>query len=243
MEHAENEHDLLLDRRYPHRQRMTSRQIDDTSFTSFESMLRMLNSLTSPNFLIGFTICVILIFQFRGSYSTVIATRHCVLYCFQWFDHDHVCFSLHPPFYYHHYFNAEPILGWLSERGFLDIFLDIWETIAFYLRTVWNMLNVFLSVPDNNNGGGGGLQQNQPTTTTTTRRGRHAAMPALEEPIRNGHHTPVLLEATTSGNGNDNDKTTHVVEPAFLDPKQYPPGWLVYDPKLGVVPREYIANQ
>jgi hypothetical protein len=124
----------------------------------------------------------------------------------------------------------------VQQRGLLDICLDIWDTVAFYLQTVWRMLNVFISVPDNNNSLQQQQQQNGGTTATTRRsRGRHGAMPELEEPLQNGNGTSVV----------DETQAEHAIElePAFLDPKQYPPGWLVYDPKLGVVPKEYANGK
>lgn len=91
MEHADD--DLMLDRRYPQHYRRAMKQIDDDipPFTSFESMLRILDSLTNRNFLIIFTIFVILIFQFRGQFILIVwlldtvalALSHCISFFYQ----------------------------------------------------------------------------------------------------------------------------------------------------------------
>jgi hypothetical protein len=133
-------------------------------------------------------------------------------------------------------------MGWfidirVQQRGLLDSCLDVWDTIAFYLQTVWRMLNVFISVPDNNDT----LQQQQNGGPTTRRsRGRHGAMPELEEPIPNGNGSTAVVVDEREEQGSVEQ---YAIEPAFLDPKQYPPGWLVYDPKLGVVSKEYANGK
>jgi hypothetical protein len=66
MEHADD--DILMDRRQ-HYRRM--RPIDEEATPSIESMLRIVNSLTNRNFLIVFTIFIILIFQFRGKFCFI----------------------------------------------------------------------------------------------------------------------------------------------------------------------------
>lgn len=89
------------------------------------------------------------------------------------------------------------------------------------------MLNVLIAVSDNDLSQNS--QESQPGINSERRTKRLSnVMPELEE---------ATVEATHSLGSNPNVSSTEI-EPSFLDPKDYPTGWLIYDPKLGIVRQE-----
>lgn len=89
------------------------------------------------------------------------------------------------------------------------------------------MLNVLIAVSDNDLSQNS--QESQPGINSERRTKRlSSAMPELEE---------ATVEATHTLGSNPNVSSTEI-EPSFLDPKDYPTGWLIYDPKLGIVRQE-----
>jgi hypothetical protein len=136
------------------------------------------------------------------------------------------------PGIFRHFHLSGPIIARLhilqtGEWSFVDLWLDLVETIKYYLDAGWNvMLNVLIAVSDSD------LPQNsqesQPGINPDRRTRRLSnAMPELEE---------TAVEATSTLGSNN--VTSTEIEPSFLDPKDYPSGWLIYDPKLGIVRQE-----
>jgi hypothetical protein len=117
-----------------------------------------------------------------------------------------------------------------GQWGFVDVCLDLVETIRFCIDSAWNiMLSVLISVSD-----GGKIQANKQEPAnindpTRIKRRLNNKMPELEDITLDG--SAVTREP---------DLAVAEIEPSFLDPKDYPKGWLIYDPKLGIVRKDQV---
>lgn len=136
----------------------------------------------------------------------------------------------------------------IRQRGVLDVGLDVLETIRYSTETVWNMLSVFVVTPEN-----------APDTDLTinnprSRRKRRllATMPGLEETSDGTLDETAMQSSSRGGDGarNLNEKAASLqrqrrpreIEPAFLNPDQYPPDWLLYHPVHGMIRREELVK-
>jgi hypothetical protein len=116
------------------------------------------------------------------------------------------------------------------EWSFVDVWLDVVERIKFYVDAGWNIvLNVLMAVSDNDPSHNS--QESRPGIDPVRRTRRlNNAMPELEEIAVEATHTEESTPSTALAE----------IEPAFLDTKDYPAGWLIYDPKLGIVRQEEV---
>jgi hypothetical protein len=118
-----------------------------------------------------------------------------------------------------------------GQWGFVDVCLDLVDTIRFYIDSGWNLiLSLLIAVSD----GGDKLQpnkQDQEKVNDPTRIKR-----------RLNNKMPELEGITLDGNAGSLEPEIAVaeIEPSFLDPKDYPKGWLIYDPKLGIVRKDQV---
>lgn len=171
---------------------------NDGRITPLESMLTMLDSMTSPNYVVIFTIAIVVAYQFRGSYylTWVVA----------------VASFLVVPLFLQRIPHTLPALKESLLAGIYDLRIrrfgvieDIWETIRYSITV------------------NGGVDNGEHPT-----RRRPRTLPELEQPEED---EVVPSQSTIAAKKRTNGK----IEPAFLDPNQYPSGWMVFDPKSGEI--------
>lgn len=106
------------------------------------------------------------------------------------------------------------------------------ERIKFYVDAGWNMVhNVLMAVCENDPSHNS--QESRPGIDPVRRTRRlNNAMPELEEIAAEATHTEESTPRTAL--------PVAEIEPAFLDTQDYPAGWLIYDPKLGIVRQEEV---
>ena len=117
------------------------------------------------------------------------------------------------------------------EWSFVDLWLDLVETIKFYVDTCWNvMLKVLIAVSDNDLSEN--VEETRPRIDPVRRTRRlNNAMPELEETAAEGENSDESEPSMVSAE----------IEPSFLDTKDYPTGWLIYDPILGIRRQEEVV--
>ena len=93
---------------------------------------------------------------------------------------------------------------------------DLWRTVCISLGSLIEMLcNLFLP---------------SATADHSLHNGRKH-LPELEDSqIATNHGREETLRKSSSSR-----RDRPIIEPAFLDPQKYPPGWLVYHPTLGII--------
>eukprot|EP00547_Thalassionema_nitzschioides_P015094 CAMPEP_0194240804 /NCGR_PEP_ID=MMETSP0158-20130606/6873_1 /TAXON_ID=33649 /ORGANISM="Thalassionema nitzschioides, Strain L26-B" /LENGTH=237 /DNA_ID=CAMNT_0038975589 /DNA_START=34 /DNA_END=747 /DNA_ORIENTATION=+ len=173
--------------------------------------------LNSPNLIILFTISILVLYHFRGPLIVGVCELR------------------------------------IRQRGLLDVGLDVLETIRYSIETAWNMLSVFVVTPENATDTLTDVTINNPRS----RRKRRllATMPELEETSIKNENATVIPSSTLVGNGVRNlhthdqtlaslerQKRPGEIEPAFLDPDEYPPGWLLYHPVHGMIRKEELIE-
>lgn len=131
--------------------------------------------------------------------------------------------------------------------------LDVLETIRYAIETAWNMLSFFVVTPENAPDTLTDVTINNPRS----RRKRRllATMPELEETSDETENEMESLPSFATGgtrNANINNEQcaslkprqkSGEIEPAFLDPDQYPPGWLLYHPDYGIIRKEELIDR
>lgn len=151
-------------------------------------------------------------------------------------------------------------------KSVTDIVFEIWDYARSYLQMAMEILRNMRLLLTSSMGMFGREDVDVATRDTSRsnngknkrRRIFHEAssMPGLEEDPAvtitiaqqkgQSHSDAKLSGAPAAGGGNDDETTLPVkatrvnrdnIEPAFLKDEDYPPGWLVYHPVLGVVPK------
>jgi hypothetical protein len=109
--------------------------------------------------------------------------------------------------------------------------LDLVDTIRFYIDSGWNiLLSVLVRVSDNDQIQPNARAEPENVNDPTRRKRRlNTKMPELEDLTLEGKVSTREPEAISAE-----------IEPSFLDPKDYPKGWLIYDPKLGIVRKDQV---
>jgi hypothetical protein len=119
------------------------------------------------------------------------------------------------------------------QGNFIDYLLDVVAMIKFYIDSAWNLiLNLLFSLTEDDNDFGTSTTRIRSDTNLKTsnnsnvplRLGRSMTMPQLEfseDEVEDCKKQPVESRGS--------------IEPAFLHSSHYPTGWLIFDPKLGLV--------
>lgn len=121
-------------------------------------------------------------------------------------------------------------------RGFgpFDIVVYWFQSAWSYLRACWGSIVLFFS-------SGPGLESievNAASSKGKRKGGIKSKLPDLEEIVLdhpNGEKTLNSNDKLSCNTGDRRLAGRGELEPAFLDAKDYPPGWLVFHPVLGVV--------
>lgn len=115
--------------------------------------------------------------------------------------------------------------------GFVDVCLDMVDMTRFYIDSGWNiLLSVLIRVSDNDQTQSNAREEPENANDPTRRKRRlNTKMPELED-IKLDGNVPTREPETSIAE----------IEPSFLDPKDYPKGWLIYDPKLGIVRKDQV---
>ena len=134
------------------------------------------------------------------------------------------------------------------QLGFVDGLLDLVETIKHYKEVAWNhVLHMVMAFSSED----ASLHSQESISTIITsnvsnannegnipRKRRfnlnHNFMPELED-ISSDETTPLVGLTISTSNPAE-------IEPAFLDPKDYPNAWLVFHPKLGIIRHDEVAT-
>jgi len=78
-------------------------------------------------------------------------------------------------------------------------------------------------------------QQSSTTASTTTN-----PPPSSDSLVQQPQYAPII---PTNGHRTNGEQRMGIqyntnIEPAFLSPEEYPPGWSIYDPIRGVIPKD-----